>query len=67
MERKINARLFRTLQDGSDLPHAISAKIWGCDGIIAYDDHFMAITDVLDYKTPEELCTQYRREEDDNM
>jgi predicted nucleic acid-binding protein len=55
IERTINARLFRKLPDASDLPHAISAKIWGCDGIIAYDDHFMAITDVLDIKTPEEI------------
>lgn len=65
MERKINARLFRTLPDGSDLPHAISAKIWGCDGIIAYDDHFRAIADVLTYTTPEELLVEYEKKDDD--
>lgn len=58
IERTINARLFRKLSDASDLPHAISAKIWGCDGLIAYDEHFLAITDVLDIKTPEEIVQE---------
>ncbi len=60
MERKINARLFTHLTDSSDLPHAISAKIWGCDGIVAYDEHFLSIADVLEYKTPEELIELLR-------
>lgn len=55
MERKINERLFRKLRDATDIPHAVSAKIWGCEGIVAYDDHFTAITDVLEYVTPEQL------------
>ncbi|GAK58686.1 hypothetical protein U27_05660 [Candidatus Vecturithrix granuli] len=58
IERTINARLFRKLSDASDLPHAISAKIWGCDGLIAYDEHFLAIGDVLDIKTPEEIVQE---------
>jgi len=55
MEKMINARLFNNLSDPTDLPHAISAKIWGCDVIVAYDEHFASISDVIDYKTPEEL------------
>jgi predicted nucleic acid-binding protein len=55
MERKINERLFRQLPDATDIPHAVSAKIWGCEGIVAYDDHFAAITDVLEHLTPEQL------------
>ena len=55
MERKINERLFRKLPDATDIPHAVSAKIWGCEGIVAYDDHFAAITDVLEHLTPEQL------------
>ncbi len=35
------------------MPHAISAKIWGCDGIVAYDEHFRAVSDVIEYRTPE--------------
>ncbi len=58
MERKINERLFRKLPDATDIPHAVSAKIWGCQGIIAYDEHFDAITDVLEHVTPEQLVVQ---------
>lgn len=55
MERKINARLFVNLSDSTDLPHAISAKIWGCDGIIAYDEHFISISDIISYSIPDEI------------
>ena len=55
MEKMINARLFNNLSDFTDLPHVISAKIWGCDVIVEYDEHFASISDVIDYKTPEEL------------
>jgi predicted nucleic acid-binding protein len=55
MEKLINKRLFKHLADSTDMPHAISAKIWGCDVIVAYDEHFQAISDVIDYKTPEEI------------
>ncbi|MDM8524943.1 hypothetical protein QUF80_16355 [Desulfococcaceae bacterium HSG8] len=44
-ERKINERFFRHLPDMSDMPHAVSAKIRGCDGIVAYDEHFRAVPD----------------------
>ena len=64
MERKINERLFRKLPDATDVPHAVSAKIWGCQGIIAYDDHFAAITEVLEYMTPEQLLARIDSSED---
>ena len=63
MERIINARLFKKLSDKSDLPHAISAKNWGCDIIIAYDDHFQSITDIIDYKRPEEIISIFHKKE----
>ncbi len=59
IERKINERFFKQLPDMSDLPHAISAKLWGCDGIVAYDTHFKSISDVLEYKTPEDILKEY--------
>ena len=61
MERMINARLFNKLSDSTDLPHAISAKIWGCDVIVAYDEHFASILDVVDYKKPEEILSLFEK------
>jgi len=61
MERMINARLFNKLSDSTDLPHAISAKIWGCDVIVAYDEHFASISDVVDYKKPEEIVASLKK------
>ena len=59
IERKINERFFENLRDMSDLPHVISAKIWGCAGIVAYDEHFRAVSNILEYKTPEELLDKF--------
>jgi predicted nucleic acid-binding protein len=56
IERKINERFFKHLPD---LPHVISAKIWGCAGIVAYDEHFSSVSDVLEYKTPEEMLDEF--------
>ncbi|MFH1962488.1 MAG: hypothetical protein ABIJ30_06390 [bacterium] len=58
IERKINERFFKHLPDMSDLPHVISAKIWGCAGIVAYDEHFSSVADVLEYKTPEKILDE---------
>ncbi len=58
IERKINERFFRHLPDMSDLPHAISAKIWGCAGVVAYDEHFRSVSDILEYKTPREIVDE---------
>ncbi len=61
MERMINARLFNKLSDSTDLPHAISAKIWGCDVIVAYDEHFASISDIVGYKKPEEIVALLKK------
>lgn len=54
-ERKVHAPKFTALRDASDLPHAIAAAVYGCDTIVAYDDHFRAISHILPYKTPEDF------------
>lgn len=58
-ERQINSPLFGKLSDTSDLPHAISAKVWGCDTIVAYDEHFNSIADIIDYKNPDEIVSEF--------
>ncbi len=63
IERKINERFFKHLPDISDLPHAISAKLWGCDGIVAYDIHFKSISDVLEHKTPDDILIDFNYSE----
>ena len=64
IERKIHTRLFKNLPDASDLPHVISAKIWGCEGIIAYDEHFRSTTDILEYKTPQEIIEADKKKQE---
>ncbi len=59
-DKIIKARLFSALPDPSDLPHAIAAHAAGCTSIVAYDDHFRAITDILAYKTPEEVVAEFK-------
>ena len=39
-ERKVYATKFTALRDATDLPHAIAAAVYGCDTIVAYDEHF---------------------------
>lgn len=43
------------ISDTSDQMHAISAFTNGCDAIVAYDDHFQEVSDVIEYLKPEEL------------
>jgi len=45
---------FSGLKDTTDVPHAISAFSSGCDAIVAYDEHFRAISHIISYKTPED-------------
>ena len=52
-ERTRHARLFYDLKDASDVPHAIAAFVYGCDAIVAYDEHFRAITNIIRYTPPE--------------
>jgi len=42
------------MEDKSDIPHAISAFIEGCDYIVSYDSHFKALTKIKSL-TPGEL------------
>lgn len=53
-ERTRHARRFGALRDASDVPHAIAAFVYGCEAIVAYDDHFAAISDIIPYKKPED-------------
>lgn len=54
-ERKLHARKFVALRDSSDVPHAIAASVHGCEAIVAYDEHFRAISHLIPYKTPEDF------------
>ncbi|VVB89740.1 Uncharacterised protein [uncultured archaeon] len=54
-DRIIHAQKFSSLNDASDLPHAISALIHNCEDIIAYDEHFRAIADTIPYLAPEDV------------
>lgn len=54
-DRILHAQTFSSLKDPSDIPHAISALVHNCEDIIAYDDHFRAINDVIPYLLPEEV------------
>lgn len=54
-ERKLHARKFTALRDSSDIPHAIAASVYRCEAIVAYDEHFRAISHLMPYKTPEDF------------
>jgi predicted nucleic acid-binding protein len=54
-ERKLHAPKFSALRDSSDVPHAIAASVYGCDAIVAYDEHFRAISHIIPYKTPDDF------------
>jgi predicted nucleic acid-binding protein len=55
-ERRLHAAKFTTLRDATDLPHVIAAAVYGCDTLVAYDEHFRVISHVLSYRTPEDFC-----------
>lgn len=54
-DKILHARLFSALPDATDLPHAIAAYVAGCEAIVAYDEHFRAISHILPYLTPDEV------------
>jgi len=58
-DKILKGRLFSALRDATDLPHAIAAHTVGCTAIVAYDDHFRAITHILPYKTPDEMIAEF--------
>lgn len=61
-DKILRARLFFALQDATDLPHAIAAHIAGCTALVAYDEHFRAVKDILPYKTPEEVIAEFEEQ-----
>jgi hypothetical protein len=54
VERMRYARRFSRLRDATDVPHAIAASVYECEAIVAYDEHFSAISDLIPHKTPED-------------
>lgn len=54
-ERILNARTFTGLKDSSDVAHAISAHLSGCQILVSYDEHFRDLPAILTWKKPEEL------------
>jgi predicted nucleic acid-binding protein len=62
-DKVIKSRLFHNLRDSTDLPHAVAAHSAGCHTIIAYDEHFRAINDIITYQTPEEILAKFGENE----
>ncbi|MFA4957207.1 MAG: PIN domain-containing protein [Candidatus Methanoperedens sp.] len=58
-QRILHAQKVSSLKDSSDVPHAISAIIYKCEAIVAYDNHFRAIDDVIPYLAPEDVVKEY--------
>jgi hypothetical protein len=54
VERMRHARRFSRLRDATDVPHAIAASVYECEAIVAYDEHFSAISDLIPHTTPED-------------
>ncbi len=57
-DRILHSGIFSSLNDASDIPHAISALVYNCEAIVAYDDHFKATSDVIPYLMPEEVIKE---------
>lgn len=57
-DRILHSETFSKLNDASDIPHAISALVYNCEDIVAYDDHFKATSDVIPYLMPEEVIKE---------
>jgi len=51
-QRRLVTRKLSALTDSSDVPHAVAALLHGCHAIVAYDEHFRAISDVIAHRTP---------------
>jgi predicted nucleic acid-binding protein len=54
-ERILNARTFSAIKDSSDVAHAISAYLKGCQFLVSYDRHFEDLPPVLEWKRPEDF------------
>ena len=58
-QRILHAHKVSSLKDSSDVPHAISAIVYKCEAIVAYDNHFRAIDDLIPYLAPEDVVKKY--------
>jgi predicted nucleic acid-binding protein len=54
-ERILNARLFSALKDSSDVSHAISAHLAGCQVLVSFDSHFADLPTGLEWKKPAQV------------
>jgi len=54
-EKVLHARDFSVIKDPSDVSHAISAYLHGCQIVVSYDRHFADVPAPLVWKTPAEL------------
>ena len=54
-ERILNTRTFAALKDPSDIAHAISAYLNGCQILVSYDEDFHNLPLALTWKKPEEV------------
>jgi predicted nucleic acid-binding protein len=54
-ERILNARTFSAIKDSSDVAHAISAYLNGCQFLVSYDKHFEDLPPVLEWKRPQDF------------
>jgi len=59
-DKLVKARLFSALRDSTDLPHAIAALSAGCSTIVAYDEHFRDVADIIAYKTPDQIIRGFQ-------
>jgi len=54
-ERILNARTFSAIKDSSDVAHAISAYLNGCQFLVSYDKHFEDLPPFLEWKSPRDF------------
>jgi predicted nucleic acid-binding protein len=54
-ERILNARTFSAVKDSSDVAHAVSAYLNGCQFLVSYDKHFEDLPPILEWKRPKDF------------
>jgi predicted nucleic acid-binding protein len=54
-ERILNTRTFSAIKDSSDVAHAISAYLNGCQFLVSYDKHFEDLPPFLGWKRPKDF------------
>lgn len=50
------------MNDRTDIPHAISAFVEGCDSMITYDTHFDQISHLINVSTPENFMASIQQD-----